>query len=79
MPIATLRFDLNDAYEKDAHSRAIKADKAYGVLWDLAQHLRSIRKYGDRPEQELTAINEIEEKLNELLIESGVDLYEEYK
>jgi len=79
MPKATLQFNLDDEFEKDAHTRAIKADKAYGALWDLMNYFREIRKYGDRPEAELAIFTEAEDQFYKVLSESGIDLFEEYK
>lgn len=42
-----LNFDRNDPEEEKAFQRAIKAEEAHDVLWDISQEIfRSIRKYG---------------------------------
>ena len=79
MPKATLIYNLDDQYERDAHTRAIKADKAYSTMYDLLQYFREQRKYNNRPEAELLIIEEVSDKFNELLSENGIDVYEEYK
>lgn len=79
MPKATLIFNLNDEYERDAHTRALKADNTYRVLRELADHFRSIRKYSELPEDKITTYMEIEDKMYALLNENGVDIFEEYK
>lgn len=79
MPKSTLHFNLDDEYEKAAHVRALKADKAYGALYDILQYFRSVRKYSTEEESKIQIVSEVEDKVLEIINESGVDIYEEYK
>lgn len=79
MPKATLQFNLNDEFEKAAHTRAIKADNAYRALFELMAHFRSVRKYSELPEQELSSYRDMEDKFYSILAENNVDVFEEYK
>lgn len=78
MPKAILEFNLDDKYEKEAHMRAVKADKAYGAIYDILEMFRTIRKYSSESEQYIETSCQLEEKVRSIINESGIDLSEEY-
>jgi len=71
-----LEFNLDDSDEKLSHVRAVKADNAYRALYEITMELRKLRKYGEKEE---VNIEELEEKIHEIIGECGVSLDEEYK
>jgi CHASE3 domain sensor protein len=58
---AKLTFNLNDAEDRKAHLRAVKADDMYNVMWDVRQYIRQIEKYDKK-----FSVEEIKEIINEI-------------
>lgn len=56
MPIANLRFKLPE--EEDAFKLAQRGSRYFGILFDISNVLREVRKYDKKPAD---AIKEIEE------------------
>lgn len=88
---AVLEFNLEDSgEERDAFTRACRADDAYRALWEISQNVfRPARKHGYRDEgmQDLLAkcgvngegeelVGALEKMFYEILNESGVSLDE---
>ena len=68
---ATLQFDLDERFEREAHLRAVKSlDLALAIL-DMQQWLRSEIKYKDREELE-----EVHTTLHDILESRGLDIDE---
>jgi len=64
---ATITFDLDDKFEKEAHLRAIKATDAYLALYSFREYLENKLKYSE----DETSINYITTQIifNKLLEE----------
>ena len=69
---ATLEFNLPD--DQAEHYCAIKGADMLNVLWELKAELRSMRKYGDLPEQQYEIVEKIEEFLFSSLNNNDVNL-----
>jgi hypothetical protein len=66
----------NDEDHKDAIN-ALKVNDFIHCMWELDQWLRAECKYNEkRTEKEIDAFYEAREKLNDLLYENGLKLYE---
>lgn len=79
---ATLTFNLEDYDAKQAHIRAVKADKAYSALHEITQLLRKYRKY-DLPDKlaglsNQDLIEDLEEEIHKLIQDATINLDEEY-
>lgn len=69
---ATLEFNLP---EDDAEFYcANKGSAMLNVLWELKSELRSMRKYGDLPQQQYEIVEKIEEFLFRSLNDNDVNL-----
>jgi len=82
-----LKFDRNDPEEEKAFQRAIKAEEAHDVLWDISQEIfSSFRKHG-YPDKRLNDLLEgehheaiyetleiLEGKFYELLKENNINI-----
>jgi hypothetical protein len=68
-----LEFDLSEPDEAKNHLRAIHANNAFMVLWEMDQWLRNEIKYNNRE-----VLQEIRDKLSELMEDVGIsfDMYE---
>ena len=67
---------FNDEDHKDA-IKALKVNDFIHCLWELDQWLRAEYKYNEnRTEKEIDLLYETKQKLNELLLENGLSLYE---
>jgi hypothetical protein len=67
---------FNDEDHKEA-IKALKINDFIHCVWELDQWLRAESKYNDkRSEKEIDALYEVREKLNDLLHENGLNLYE---
>jgi hypothetical protein len=71
-----LKFDLPE--DSDNLNRALKADNAYGVLWDLDQYFRNAIKHGELPENEAKTCQHCRDKLNEFMDDNNIS-FNEYK
>lgn len=80
-----LKFDLDEPYEEKRFKRAVKAEDAYLVLWDLAQEVfRPARKHGysnqkiqrllDKSIKGTELIGELESMFYRLIEEYGIEL-----
>ena len=69
-----LEFNLEDTFEKNAHTRAMNATEAYLVLHELDQDLRQTIKYQELTEEVEAIYSAIREKLHEYMNRYGVDL-----
>jgi hypothetical protein len=47
---ALLKFDLDQPYERNAHTRALKGTDCYIAFHHILEGLRGIMKYGPTPE-----------------------------
>lgn len=43
----TIEFNCEDRHDEEGALRALKADAAYSVLWELDQYLRTLVKHGE--------------------------------
>jgi hypothetical protein len=50
--IATLKFDLSDEQDREAHRRAVGANAAFNALWAMDAWLREQTKYQDASHDE---------------------------
>lgn len=73
---AKLIFDLDDLDDRLSHSRAVNADKAYSALCDITMELRRLRKYGDKED---VNIDELEDKILNIINENGINLDKDYQ
>lgn len=75
---ATLRFNLDDSGERQAHLRAIKSTNLVIALWDIDQHLRAKTKYApdSMPPEVYEALLETRDKLHQIMSEHNIDLDE---
>lgn len=71
---AILEFDLDKHEDKLAHNRAISATEGYLVIHQLDNYLRNKLKYAELNSSEETAISDIREELNRLLIDYNIDM-----
>ena len=46
-----LTFNLNNEDDITRHLRAIHADEAFSLIWDIDQKLRSVLKYNEKVEE----------------------------
>jgi RNA polymerase-interacting CarD/CdnL/TRCF family regulator len=88
--IATLKFNMEKPEDRQAHMRAVKADKAYGALHDISELLRQYRKYGgfekhfDKPlteeQRDMLAnfVDMLEDEIRIAIRENNIDIHEEY-
>lgn len=79
MAKAILEFDLNEPDDREAHKRAVKSLDLVLALWDMDQYLRSQIKYGDEIEltdEQFTTLDEIKEKLHQILSEYNISFDE---
>jgi hypothetical protein len=71
-----IEFNCGDKHEEAEALRALKADAAYAVLWELDQYLRSLVKYGEEGIAGDT-YEACREKLHHFMDANGVS-FEEY-
>lgn len=65
MPKAILSFNLPE--ETEEHKHALEGSAYYGIIWDIAEYVRSLRKYDER---ETLPKDEVMEKLLSLIEEA---------
>ena len=70
---AILKFNLPE--DNQEFTLATNGLNFWSVLWGLDQHLRSLTKYAsdDTPESTVNALQEVRDKLYELMNENNVD------
>ena len=69
---AIIEFNLPE--EQAEHYCAIKGADMLNVLWELKAELRSMRKYGDLPEQQYKIVEKIQNFLLSSLNDNDVNL-----
>lgn len=69
---ATLEFNLPE--DQAEHYCAMKGADMLNVLWELRAELRSMRKYGDLPEQQYEIVEKIEDFLFRSLNNNDINL-----
>ncbi len=70
---ATLRFDLDDPYDRESHMRALKATDAYHALHTITEILRRL---GDDEVQ--PAMEALSREILAAIEDAGVHLHLEY-
>jgi len=74
--IYTLRFNSKDEDDMATYKLMMKAEAMHSVIHDMAQELRSKRKYGDGDRSYQRAYQEINAFFCESCRENEVDPYE---
>lgn len=69
---AILEFNLPD--DKHEWDNAINADNMYCVIWDIRQEIRRVWKYGELSEEQFTIVEQIYDKVNEIINENNINL-----
>ena len=88
--IGVLKLNLEKPEDRAAHMSAVKADQAYGALYDITQILRGYRKHGGyekhfdsltEDQKELLAkfIDMFEDEILVTIREQDIDLISEYR
>jgi hypothetical protein len=72
MPKVTIEF--NSIEEQHELELCINASKWYSIVWDYSEYLRTKIKYGELSDDAYKAIEEVREKLHELLNDEGLKL-----
>lgn len=67
MPKAILEFNLDDPYEVNAHTRAIKATSVYIALHEIKANLRQMSKYSCHDNEQITKLLQNNEGCVELV------------
>lgn len=76
---AILEFNLDNQDEKDAHLRAVKADKAYRVLYEMSLIFREVLKYEELTDEVRAKVEELSDKFYEEMTDNNINLGEEYR
>lgn len=73
-----LEFNLDDSADMQAYLRAVKSTKLAIALWDMDQYLRSQTKYApdSMPKEVYDALQEVRDKLHEIMSDNSIDLDE---
>lgn len=71
---AILEFDLSDRDEEKKFLRAMLADDLVDYIYDLAQELRAIEKYG--PEKNIQEIRDLFYGLQTAAVQTALDSWE---
>jgi len=74
---AILKYDLSDQDQKNALTRALKADQCYYVINSMLMELRSVLKYSE-DENEVIQAEKWNNFLRELLIDKDINIESEY-
>jgi hypothetical protein len=72
MPKVTIEFNTID--EQHELELCINAGKWHSIVWDYSEYLRTKIKYGELSDDAYKAIEEVREKLHELLNNEGLKL-----
>jgi hypothetical protein len=72
MPKVTIEF--NSIEEQHELELCINASKWYSVVWDYSEYLRTKIKYDELSDDAYKAIEEVREKLYELLNDEGLKI-----
>ena len=70
---AILEFDLDDAYDREAHARCVKSLDMALALHEIADALRRICKYGEN-EEKVKYTEEFRTEFFEIMTSRGIDL-----
>lgn len=73
MAIAYLSFDLEDGWDAERHMRALKADNAYHILWNILWDRETAQRLLNLENEE-----ELRRELLDIYDEAGIDLEREY-
>lgn len=75
---AILEFDLDEGQDKTAHLRCVKALNTAIALWEMDQYLRDHIKYAPDTADEKTVevLQEVRDKLREIMSANSIDLDE---
>lgn len=71
---AILEFNLPD--DKTEWDNAMRADAMFCALWDVQQELRRLWKYEELSEEQFKIVEQIYDKVNEILNKNNIDLYQ---
>jgi ATP-dependent helicase/DNAse subunit B len=73
-----LEFNLEDSADEAAYIRAVKSTKLAVALWDMDQYLRSQIKHApdSMPKKVYDALQEVRDKLHEIMSDNSIDLDE---
>ena len=72
--MAKVTIEFNTIEEKDELELCINANKWYNIVWDYNEYLRSRLKYDELSDDAYKAIEEVREKLHELLNDEGLKI-----
>ena len=68
---ATLEFDLDERFDKEAHTRAVKATEAYLVIFHM--HEKLVRLFNDSDNSvEISIANKLLTELNDEMERYGI-------
>jgi len=69
---AKLTFNLpEDQHEWD---NVVNANNMYCALWDIQQEIRRVWKYGELTEGQFEIVEQIYDKVNEIINENNINL-----
>ncbi len=71
---AKLEFDLDDHSDRLEHNRALNANIAFRVIFDMLEVLRSNRKYKDLDDEEAKLNEQIENNFYSILSDYDIDI-----
>lgn len=69
---AILEFNLPE--DKNEWDNAVNANNMYCAIWDIRQEIRRVWKYGELTEGEFEIVQQIYDKVNEIINENNIDL-----
>lgn len=77
---AILVFDISDPEDSREHKIAINAGKAFRVISDFENYMRNLSKYNSEQLKpiELKLLEKIRKQFGEIVIENGLQDYEEF-
>jgi len=77
MAKATLKFNLDDPSDEEAHRRAVKSLDLCLALWDIDQYLRSQTKYNEQLTQDAyDALEKARKEFYEILNKRNISIDE---
>ena len=72
--MAKVTIEFNTIEEQHELELCINASKWYSIVWDYSEYLRTKIKYGELSDDAYKAIEEVREKLHELLNDEGLKI-----
>ena len=72
--MAKVTIEFNSIEEQQELELCINASKWYSIVWDYSEYLRTKIKYGELSDDAYKAIEEVREKLHELLNDEGLKI-----